>query len=168
MNKKDFIEIIKDNKGILYKVIFTYCKNPEDKKDLEQEIVIHLWRSMKSYKEEYKLSTWIYKVAMNVSISFYRSSEKRNKDVSLEEKHIFELETPEDDYYEVDPKKILLRKFIKELDEFNKAVIVLYLENYSYKEISKIIGITETNVATRISRIKKALKIKFNQNKTLV
>lgn len=160
--KDDFIRIIKDHRGILYKVIFSYCRDAEDRKDLEQEIIIQLWLSMKHYDEKYKLSTWIYKVALNVAISHYRKDFKRKKvNTSLEEAVFL---VAEDDLAEESKSRTeLLYRFINQLDAFSKAIIILYIEDNSYKDISEILGISETNVGTKIGRIKKQLKESFSQ-----
>jgi len=156
-----FYNIIRENKGILYKVINIYCKNPEDKKDLEQEILIQLWKSLEKYNENYKISTWIYKIAMHVSISFYRKNRKTLTNLSIDSIFI-EKEYVEQNDDDKDKERIL-KIFIEQLNEFDKAIILLYLEDYSYKEISNIIGITETNVGSKINRIKNKLK-KAHQN----
>ena len=156
--------MLKEHKKILYKVIYSYCKNPEDRKDLEQEIVVQLWKSMSSYDEKYRLSTWIYKVAMNVSISFYREGVKRTKNTAPLDDYIFQISEDDEKNEALSHRKQLLHRFISELDELNKAIMLLYLEDYGYKEIAEVIGITETNVATKISRIKNKLKNDFSNN----
>jgi len=162
LNKTErFQKIIQDNKGILYKVINIYCKDIEDKKDLEQEILIQLWSSLKSYNENYKLSTWIYKIAMNVSISFYRKNKLRNTTTHLPIDSIFIEGEYDEDTDEFKHQKKVLNIFIDKLNEFDKAIIILYMEEYNYKEISDIVGISETNVGTKINRIKKKLKGKI-------
>lgn len=163
--KAQFIDMLKQHRKILYKVIHSYCKNPEDRKDLEQEIVVQLWKSMRNYDEKYKLSTWIYKVAMNVSISFYREGVKRTKNTAPLDDYIFQISDDNGVSESLDDRKQLLHKFISELDELNKAIMLLYLEDYGYREIAEVIGITETNVATKISRIKKKLRSSFSQIK---
>ena len=153
--KEWFIGILKEHKRILYKVIYTYCHSSEDRKDLEQEIIIQLWKSLKYYKKDFKLSTWIYRIALNVAISHYRRDFKRKETNTPYNGTIFQI-AEEDDFAEERKNKTeLLYKFIDQLDEFNKAIIILYLEDKSYKEISEIIGLTETNVGTKINRIKK-------------
>jgi len=159
-----FISVIQANKGIIYKVTNSFCTNEEDRKDLEQEIIVQLWKSFNNYKEQYKYSTWIYQIALNVSISYYRK-EKRNKAFTnplSENIIIFSDESEKNDTQE---KTDILYRFILELKELNKALILLYVEEKSYKEIAEIIGISETNVATKIGRIKTILKQKFNQIK---
>ncbi len=160
--KEKFIRIIKENKRIIYKVIYSYCKDSEDRKDLEQEIIIQLWKSLKSYDEKYKLSTWIYKIAMNVAISHYRKDLKRKTNNTTLDEAIFQIE--EEDFTEKQRSQSeLLYRFINQLDPLCKAIMILYLDDNSYKDISEIIGITETNVGTKINRTKKQLKEWFLQ-----
>lgn len=160
--KEKFIRIIKENKRIIYKVIYSYCKDSEDRKDLEQEIIIQLWKSLKSYDEKYKLSTWIYKIAMNVAISHYRKDLKRKTNNTTLDEAIFQIE--EEDFTEKQRSQSeLLYRFINQLDPLCKGIMILYLDDKSYKDISEIIGITETNVGTKINRTKKQLKEWFLQ-----
>jgi len=161
-DKEKFIRIIKENKRIIYKVIYSYCRDSEDRKDLEQEVIIQLWKSLKTYNETYKLSTWIYRIALNVAISHYRKDKKRIKNSTSIDEEIFRIAEDDSDE-EQKGKSELLYHFINQLDSFNKAIIILYLEDNSYKDISEILGITETNVGTKISRIKKQLKECFSQ-----
>jgi RNA polymerase sigma factor (sigma-70 family) len=156
--KEWFIGILKEHKRILYKVTFAYCRNAEDRKDLEQEIIIQLWQSLKYYNPDYKLSTWIYKIALNVAISHYRKDFKRKKTNFPYEDAIFQIAEEADLAEERNSKTELLFKFINQLDEYNKALIILYLEDKSYKEIAEIIGLTETNVGTKLNRVKMKLK----------
>lgn len=158
--KDKFLSLILANKGILYKVSYSYCKDAEDRKDLVQETVIQLWKSFHTYDESYKLSTWMYRVALNVAISFYRK-ERRRKDSALPiSGSILEM-AEEPSPGELENNIGLLQKFISELNELDKALMLLYMEESSYREIAEVIGITETNVATKISRIKEKLKQKF-------
>ncbi len=157
-----FEKLIQDHKGLIYKVTNAYCKNEEDRKDLIQEIIVQLWKSFDRYDPKFKHSTWIYRIALNVSISFYRKEKRRNEIAnSLSESVIMYIDTSEKTV-EQETSIQLLHTFITELKELDRALILLYLEEKSHKEIAEIIGITETNVATRISRIKLALKQKFS------
>ncbi len=152
-----FISILNSNKRILYKIIYAYCRDPEDRKDLEQEIIIQLWKSLKGYNETYRLSTWLYRVALNVAISFYRKDSNRRKYNTTIDDTIFQLTEDNDGAEELNNKSALLYKFINQLDEFSKAIIILHLEDNSYEEIAIILGISQTNVGTKISRIKRKL-----------
>lgn len=158
MDKKEFIQFLDENKWILFKVINTYCQDVEDRKDLEQEILIQLWKSLKSYDPTFKMSTWAYRVAMNVAISFYRSNLKRTSNTYSITELAFQLEQPEEILSE---ERQLLNEFITRLDPFKKEILILYLEEVSYKDISEIVGISESNVGTKINRIKKELKEYF-------
>ena len=165
MNSADksdiFLSVIGSNKGILYKVANSYCKDSEDRKDLVQEIIVQLWKSFDNYTNEYKYSTWIYRIALNVAISFYRK-ENRRKQVSnpLSDGIINFVDT--NVTYEIEENIGFLQQLISELKELDKALTLLYLEEKSHKEIAEIIGISETNVATKIGRIKTLLKQKFS------
>ncbi|TCD04561.1 RNA polymerase sigma factor [Pedobacter frigidisoli] len=158
LETEQFIGILNEHKRLLYKVTYSYCRNLDDRKDLEQEIIIQLWKSFKNYKQEFKLSTWIYKIALNVAISHYRRDVKRKETNEPYDDAVFQISEEENCTEEDIYKTQLLYKFINKLDELNKAIIILYLEDKSYKEISEIIGLTETNVGTKINRIKRKLK----------
>ncbi|MBN1113311.1 MAG: sigma-70 family RNA polymerase sigma factor [Bacteroidales bacterium] len=163
MSKKEFITVIKANQNLIYKICYSYCSNSEDRKDLEQEILMQLWNSFGKFDGRVKVSTWIYKVALNTAISFFRNSSKTNKKVVHLDSSIFSI-TNNDDDEQLNENINTLKKLIDKLNEFDKAVILLYLGNNKYSEISEILGISETNVATKISRIKTVLKEQFAKN----
>lgn len=159
--EEKFLSVLEKHKGILYKVANSYCKDAEDRKDLIQEMVYQLWRSFDKYQEQFKYSTWIYRIAFNVSISFYRKENSRkivsvpisNSLLNFSETSISEEEVP---------GLKSLQLFISELKELDRAIMLLYLDDKSHKEIAEIMGLTETNVATKISRIKNNLKQRFS------
>ncbi|HEY5465367.1 MAG TPA: sigma-70 family RNA polymerase sigma factor [Hanamia sp.] len=157
---KELLQKISDNKGIIFKICNTYCSNKSDREDLAQEIMYQLLKSYHSFNAEYKFSTWMYRVSLNVAISFYRKN-KTGSIISLSEKQE-DWEDTHPHSSELENNITVLKQFINELKELDKALMILYLESKSYKEIAKIIGITETNVATKISRIKETLKLKFS------
>lgn len=159
-----FISVIESHKGILYKISNAYCKDSEDRKDLIQEIYIQLWKSFDNFNDDYKYSTWIYRISLNVAISFYRKEKSRSKISNPYNIDVFEVADTENNEDE-ESNLGILQKFIAELKELDKALILLYLEEKSYKEIADIIGYSETNVATKIGRIKLKLKEKFSQIK---
>lgn len=156
---EQFLTVINSNKGIIYKIANSYCKNGENRNDLVQEIIIQLWKSFDNYNEQFKHSTWLYRIALNVAISFYRKS-KRDLSAPLTE-NILEI-IKDEEPGELDENVRLLYQFINELDDLNKALMLLYLDNKTYKEMAEVLGITATNVATKIGRIKEKLKIKFS------
>lgn len=167
MDKEKFIQILSENKWVLYKVINTYCKDSEDRKDLEQEILVQLWKSFESYNSQYKISTWIYKIAMNVSISFYRSNLHRKSRTSSISESIIQVANQIDNSVSLDEERKFLYDFLKQLDGFNKEILILYLDNHSYKEIAEIVGITESNVGTKINRIKNKLQESYTKLKNI-
>lgn len=161
--KEQFIKTIDNHKKIIYKIVNSYCKNKEDRKDLEQDIIIQLWNSFDNYNSAYKYTTWMYRIALNVAISFYRKGKKQliRNDVFIEES-IFKIEEDTSEEQSILNYHLkLLQHFINNLNELNKALMLLYLEEKSYEEISEILGISKTNVATKISRIKLKLKKEF-------
>ena len=161
MEKEKFIEIISFNKNLLYKICNSYCQNCNDRKDLEQEILMQLWKNIKNFDGRVKISTWIYKVALNTAISNYRKDRKRVDKPNDIDCSIFSL--PDFGYdSELDEKIAILRKLINGLTKLDKALILLYLDNFKQREIAEILGISESNVATKVSRIKKNLKEKFS------
>ena len=156
-----FQEVVEMHKGILYKVARTYCGNEEDRQDLIQEMLVQIWKSLPKYNSQFAITTWIYRISLNVAISFYR------KNVASQGREIlFDEQTP--DFQEVDNAEKeqqlqLLEQFISELNNLDKALMLLYLEEKSHAEISDILGISLSNISTKIGRIKEKLKIRFTQ-----
>ena len=165
--KDEFLATIDAHKKIIYKIVNSYCQNKEDRKDLEQEIIIQLWNSFDRYNDEYKYSTWMYRIALNVAISFYRKEKKWSVNNGYySEDSILSIvdEGEEEGETELDYHIKLLQEFINNLNELNKALMLLYLEERPYAEMAEILGITKTNVATKISRLKLKLKKEFQKN----
>jgi len=162
--KKDaqvFLSVMESNKGIIYKVANAYCKNDENRKDLIQEILVQLWLSFGKYDKQYSISTWMYRIALNVAISFYRKENSRNKiNQPLPVDTLFLREEGNGLQKEADLQH--LQQFIKELKEIDRAIIILYLEEKPQQEIATILGLSTTNIATRVLRIKQQLKQKFS------
>jgi RNA polymerase sigma factor (sigma-70 family) len=157
------IQIIMQNMGIIHKVANMFCKSQEDKDDLVQEIMTQLWSSFEKYDDAYKLGTWMYRVSLNIAISFYRKNQTQEKYFMPLDERLDVISTDEN---EVEINNLeLLEKFISELKEFDKALMLLYLEKKSHQEISEILGITTSNVSTKIARIKEGLKQQFSNFK---
>jgi RNA polymerase sigma-70 factor (ECF subfamily) len=158
-----FLAMVQANRGIIYKICNAYCKNKSDREDLVQEIIYQLWKSGKSFNEGQTFTTWMYRVALNVAISFYRR--QKQAPAALPFTDIMEdIEDAKDASTVTEDNIKLLQRFINELKELDRALMLLYLEAKSYAEIAEIIGITETNVATKISRIKEKLKQRFEHS----
>ncbi len=128
---------------------------------MEQEILLQLWKSFKNFDGRVKISTWIYKIALNTAITFYRNNSKVNDKTLRIDASIISLSIAEENS-EIDENISILFQLIEKLNEFDKALILLYLDNNKYIDIANILGISETNVATKINRIKKVLKAKFS------
>ena len=159
-DKETFVKLTQENKKIIFKICSSYCANKDNRDDLAQEIVFNLWKSFSRYTPDYKFSTWMYRIALNVAISFYRKEQKTTNTVLMGE-HLIEI-IDENLEEGLEANLNALQKFINELKPLDKALMLLYLEEKSHKEIAEIIGITSTNVATKIGRIKEQLKQKFS------
>ncbi len=161
--KKIFDDLMEQHKGILFKVARAYCPDPEDRQDLIQEMMIQIWQSIHKYNTQFKISTWLYRISLNVAISFYRKSSTRAKKYTELTEQI--VEVPMEDTSDNELQLKLLEQFINELKEIDKALMILYLEDKSHTEISEIVGISVSNVGTKIGRIKDKLKTRFSQLK---
>ncbi|HVS95870.1 MAG TPA: sigma-70 family RNA polymerase sigma factor [Puia sp.] len=155
MNDAEFLRLVEDNKGILYKISSSYCRHAGDREDLIQEMIYQLWRSSDKYDNTQKFSTYMYRIALNVAISFYRKASRGGIKVALDaDLHVVE-EFGRDG---LDEEVELLQQWVRSLGELDKALMILYLEERPYREIADILGITETNVGTKIGRLKERLK----------
>ena len=157
-NKETFIKTIQENTGIIYKAASLYTSNQQDKEDLVQEIIYQLWRSFDSFQQKSSRSTWIYRIAMNVSIYHFKQSKKKIFIIPVDQEV---LENKYSDTSENNGKWERIQQQIKKLNLLDRGIILLYLENKSHKEIAEIIGISESNVGTKLSRIKTKLKNKI-------
>ncbi len=163
MNKTkeiEFSRLMNQHKGIIYKVVNSYCQHQDDRQDLAQEILTAMWLAIDKFNNEFKFSTWMYRIALNVAISYYRKDSKRQDKPSADEEqliNIADLTTEEDKSEEIKQ----LYRFIGQLDKLNRAIMILYLESESYESIANSLGLSKTNVATRIGRIKATLAEQF-------
>lgn len=156
MSKKEvFTSAIKENEGILFKIAAVYTNSIEDKQDLIQEIIYQLWKSYDSFNQQSRFSTWMYRVALNVAIYQLKVSKKKILTVPIEDQN---FNYQEDDNSAIEEKWKLFRKQIEGLNLLDKAIVTLYLDDKSYDEIAEVIGISSSNVGTKISRIKEKLK----------
>ena len=153
-----FLSLLDLHKKILYKVASSYCRNPADRPDLVQEIVVQLWRSFGRYDESQRFSTWTYRIALNVAISFYRSESRRSRLTVPVEDSILEIAAGSPDAGESAANLQTLHQCIERLDELDRALVLLYLDGNPYSTIAEILGISETNVGTKIGRIKQRLR----------
>lgn len=141
--------------GLLYKVAAVYTNNTEDRNDLVQEIIYQLWKSFDSFNHQSSISTWMYRVAMNVAIYHLKTTRRRVSTVSLD---WHELDFNAHNTDDTEEKWRMIRQSMDTLNLLDKGIVLLYLEDKSYEEIAQITGISVTNVGTRLSRIKDKLR----------
>lgn len=157
-----FVAHIEQHKGLLYKVARAYSATEEDRKDLAQEILLQLWKSYPRYDVRFSFSTWMYRVALNTAISSLRRETRRAADVQPYDDVIpapASLPGEQAQRQRVDE----LYGLIARLDELDRALVLLFLDGRSYEEMSAVLGLTVTNVATKLSRLKARLKAQHDR-----
>lgn len=155
--RKEFVLLIAQDQALIHKVCSMYCRDTEERKDLFQEIVLQLWRSYPTFKHESKVSTWMYRVALNTAVSSFRKNSRRPHHASLSDLDL-DIPASPDTSAEYELKIKYLYAAIDQLSQVEKAIVMLYLEERSYDEMAEIIGITKTNVGVKLNRIKAKLE----------
>lgn len=151
--EQQFVQTINQHQGILHKVCRIYCNDVIAREDLFQEIVLQLWKAFPSFRNESKITTWMYRIALNTAISGLR---KKKITTSELEKVSFQIEDKKETSIDEDLQH--LYKAIEQLSDIEKSIVLLYLEDKPYEEIAEITGITANYVAVKMSRIKEKLK----------
>ena len=151
--KKDFSELIEKNQAIIHKITMVYANSRADREDLFQEICLQLWKAYPNFREEAKFSTWMYRVALNTAISAIR---KEKHKVVFEP--LRETDRISDESTDTTEKVKLLYRAISELNNIDKAMILLWLDEKSYDEIAEILGTSKSNVSVKLVRIKRKLE----------
>ena len=154
--EREFSDLIKDNQGLIIKISRMYTHSQEDEKDLFQEIVLQLWRSYGSFKGNSKITTWMYRIALNTAITLFRKKSRSIKTHELQDFH-YKKETEEDDSEQAQQISTLY-SIIKMLPDTERAIVMMYLDDLPYKEIAANLGITEGNARVKMNRLKKTLK----------
>lgn len=153
-SEKEFISLLNQHQKIVYKVCNLYMDVHSDREDLFQEITLQAWKAYANFRGDAKFSTWLYRVALNTAITFFRK-EKRKPD-------IYSTDTipdqSEESYDPIEEQVKAMYAAIGHLSKIDKAIVMLYLEDYSYIEIGEMMGITPNNVAVKMNRIKIKLK----------
>ncbi len=153
-NREEFVRIIQENEALIFKVSKVYTNSREDAQDLYQEIVYQVWKSFGSFRNESKLSTWMYRIALNTAISNLNKEKRKGTFLPISEWALNRTDT--NDVLTEERFEILYAK-IRELSTVEKGIVLLYLEGKSYEEIAVITGFTTTNIGTRLGRIKQKL-----------
>lgn len=153
--EKEFSQLIKDNQGLIIKVSRMYTNSLEDEEDLVQEIVMQLWKSYDNFKGNSKISTWMYRIALNTAITIFRKKTK-----ALDTRRLLELDFQKEngDNDEKHQQVALLYKVIKMLPQVERAIVMMYLDDLPYRDIAENLGITEVNARVKMNRLKKTLK----------
>jgi RNA polymerase sigma-70 factor (ECF subfamily) len=154
--KSRFLELIEQNQDIVHKICGLYASNTHDRRDLSQDIICQLWRSYQSFRGDSKFTTWMYKVSLNTALLNLRRHRGRVHTESLNGYHgNLPAETAGSEKL---AKINSLYGAINQLRKFDRAIILLYLEQFTYQEIADVTGISQSNVSVRLVRIKKKLK----------
>ena len=152
-----FLAALEENQDRLLRICSSYAKDSVETEDLFQEVLINIWKALPNFKEHSTISTWMYRITLNVSLR-HRAKLSREKARFSRLKSITIEQVKNDERIETDHYKLIfLRNCIRALNDADKAVITLYLEELSYREISEITGIKENTVAVKIKRVKKKL-----------
>ena len=161
-----FLKLISENQGIIYKICNVYANSREDKDDLKQEIILQLWKSYPGFKGKSKFSTWMYRIAFNTAITNIRKSKRHPIIEAFSGTELSFSEKENIDYLSDAVNQ--LYKAIAKLKDVEKAIVMLYLEEKSYKEIGEIMGISEKYVGVKLVRLKEKLKKLMNKQSSHV
>jgi RNA polymerase sigma-70 factor (ECF subfamily) len=151
--EKQFAQTIKKHRSTIYTVCYMFSQDADEVEDLFQEVLVNLWKGFKGFEQRSDINTWIYRVALNTCISQNRKKKRRQMEVHITmDINLFEIS--DEDTRQVD----MLHKRISRLQPFDRAIVLLWLENLPYEEIGQIVGITAKNVSVRLHRIREQLK----------
>ncbi|WP_306352126.1 RNA polymerase sigma factor [Flavobacterium sp. '19STA2R22 D10 B1'] len=154
--EQSFVEQIQKNQNLIHKVCRLYTSNDDAHKDLFQEITIQLWKAYPKFRGDAKFTTWAYRVALNTAITLYRKKTKTENTIEFDSKiHRFNYEEYN---YEEEEQIKLLYKAVHQLNDIEKALVFMYLEDKDYTEIAETLGISEVNARVKMNRIKGKLK----------
>jgi RNA polymerase sigma-70 factor (ECF subfamily) len=153
----EFASLLEQHRRLVFKVANTYARGA-DLEDLAQEIAAQLWRAFPHYDRKRRFSTWMYRIALNVAISWLRREAPRRRRSVSYQAELHEPAADPDGGDADDERHRVLRGFIEAQDPLNRALLLLYLEEHSYAEMSEILGVSETNLTTKINRLKERLR----------
>ena len=151
--EKQFATLVKEQKSTIYSICFMFSKDKDEVDDLFQETLIHLWQGFKKFRNESKIETWVYRVTMNTCISMDRKEKRRGERIPL----AVDIDLFDENDKDMEQVQMLYKR-IQKLGVFNRAIIMLWLENLSYDEIGEIVGISAKSVSVRLVRIREELK----------
>lgn len=152
MREQEFLQSLQQHQKIIHKICNMYLHDAADREDLFQEIILQAWKSFPSFRGEAKFSTWLYRVALNTAITYFKKDRQQNFHYTNEFPDVPESFSP------IEQQAQALYKAIAGLSKIDKALVMLYLDDYSYREMADVLGITVTNVGVKMNRIKTKLK----------
>ena len=152
-NEKEFAVLVKEQKSTIYSICYMFSKDKDEIDDLFQETLIHLWQGFEKFRNESKIETWVYRVTMNTCISMDRKEKRRGERTPL----AVDIDLFDENDKDMEQVQMLYKR-IQKLGLFDRAIIMLWLENLSYDEIGEIVGISAKNVSVRLVRIREQLK----------
>ena len=160
MDAQEFTDLIQRHAGLIHKVAYAYCRDPADRGDVIQEIALQLWRSRLRYDQRHAETTWLYRIAVNVAISFHRRERRHRERRQPIDERAISIATPE-----VEPSEDvrLLLRCVDGLGPLDKALVLLYLEGNDHASIAAVLGISVSNVGTKMMRIKNKLRVAFEE-----
>lgn len=163
MNKElehSFVELLEKHQNIVHKVCRLYTNNQDAHNDLFQEITIQLWKAYPKFRGDAKFSTWMYRVGLNTAITLYRKSKRR---INTQDFSDVQFKISAEEYDDTEEQQVkLLYKAVRQLNDIEKALVFLYLEDKNYKDISETLGISEVNARVKMNRVKTKLKTILN------
>jgi len=152
LSEQEFIEQISNHQGIINKIIYLYIDDSQDRQDLRQEIQLQAWKAIGRFRGDSQFSTWLYRVALNTVLTFRRKNKINATDLDKVSHHLIIVD------HEPSDRSELLFRAIKKLNDVDKAIITLHLEDYDNSEIAEITGLSKNNVGVKLHRIKQSLK----------
>jgi len=156
-----FVQLIREHERVIFKITSIYARTQADQHDLYQEIVYQLWKAYANFRKESKVSTWLYRVAMNTAITRLKKEKRQVEQVPISAAVLNRTANPDRDFEE---RLTQLYQHIERLNDLEKGLILLFLEDKSYEEMAEITGLTVSNVGTKLSRIKQKLKSQVKEN----
>jgi RNA polymerase sigma factor (sigma-70 family) len=153
ISEKEFITIINEHEHIIHKVCNLYMHTKDDQQDLFQEIILNAWKGIKQFRKESKFSTWLYRVALNTAITMFKKERKHSELKKTPYDH-HPVEYPN----EHDQQYLAMIKAVQQLTDIEKALVMLYFEDYTHDEIAAVLGTTANNVAVKMNRVKAKLR----------
>jgi RNA polymerase sigma-70 factor (ECF subfamily) len=156
--RQAFGERLQQHRGIVFKVANTYARDADDRADLAQDIAAQLWRAYPGYDPARSFSTWMYRIALNVAISFARSDRQRRRHAVPLDEDLHDIADGNAPDHGREAQVRALHRFIATQDPFNRALLLLYLDGHGTREMADVLGISESNVTTKISRLKQRIR----------